>query len=60
MTVYQEARQVAEVLATADGGCPVCTRRLAEEAQARWPELDWPALVEAVREPASPVRRRCD
>lgn len=51
MTV-EEARQVAEVFAEADGGCPYCARALAEHAAERWPEHDWAALVETALTPA--------
>jgi hypothetical protein len=43
------AEQVAGVLATADGGCEVCTEKLAKEAAQLWPEHDWAGMVEAAR-----------
>ncbi len=43
MTPYQ-ARLVADVLCTADGGCPTCVMNIAREAAERFPDYDWEAM----------------
>ena len=40
MTI-DEARKVAAIAETADGGCCVCVRSLAEELQETFPEFTW-------------------
>lgn len=41
----EEARKIAFVLATADGGCPNCAGDLADEMQRAFPEFNWRSLV---------------
>lgn len=36
-----EAKQIAAILETADGGCETCARGLAEKMQAAFPEFKW-------------------
>lgn len=42
-----EAKRIAEVLATVDGYCSTCALDAADEMAERFPEHDWPALVKA-------------
>jgi hypothetical protein len=44
MTI-DEAKRVAVIISSADGGCPVCVRHLAVGCHQAWPQFDWPAMV---------------
>jgi hypothetical protein len=44
-TVTLEVKALARVLKSADGGCPTCTREIAEEMQELDPAHDWVSLV---------------
>jgi hypothetical protein len=43
-----EALTVAQILLTADGGCPVCVRALFLAATEAFPQQDWKALAKEV------------
>lgn len=40
-----QAKMIADVISTADGGCPSCVGELADEMKKRWPDRDWHTLT---------------
>ena len=41
----RDAKKVATIIGTADGGCSHCAEALAEKMQALFPEHDWMELM---------------
>ena len=45
----KDAVKMILIMAEADNGCPQCVQSLVDDVISTWPEVDWEAVVAALR-----------